>query len=469
MQARFTFVAAIALGLLSLAVPAQDTPEAGDEERTTAETQAPEPDPESGVPTVYLLAVDSAIQPVVAEFLDESLAEADRAGAEAVVIQLSTPGGLMTSTRKITTSILGARSPVVVHVAPSGAQAASAGFFILQAADIAAMAPGTNTGAAHPVGGQGEEIEGTMGEKVEQDAAAQIRSLAKRHGRNVELAEAAVVESRSFTADEALEKGLIEIVAPSLTALLQAIDGREVAKGGGEPDTLRVAEAQVRRLEMGPVQRFLAILADPNVAYILMSLGFLGLYFEFANPGAIFPGVMGAICLLLGFYALSVLPLNYAGVALILLGLLLFIAEVKITSYGLLTVGGVISFVIGSLMLFKSAGPAFQLSVWVVASVAAAVFVATLFLMTLVVKTHTARITTGPEGLVGEEGVARSELRPRGRVFVHGEIWDAEAERPVGAGETVEVVGVNRLRLVVRPLVPYEEETPVVSPPETRE
>ena len=432
--------------------------------------QEADPASEAGpVPIVYVAEIDSPIHPVVAEFVEESLEEADREGAEAIVFQLSTPGGLMTSTREITTAILGARTPVVVWVAPSGAQAASAGFFILQSADVAAMAPGTNTGAAHPVGGQGEEIEGTMGEKVEQDAAAQIRSLAARHERNVDLAQAAVIESRSFTADEALEENLIDLVAPSITALLVAIDGTGVAKGEGDAAVLRTTEADLRRLEMTAVQRFLSVLADPNVAYILLSLGFLGLYFEFANPGAIFPGVMGAICLLLGFYALSVLPLNYAGVALILLAVVLFIAEVKVTSYGLLTVGGVISLVIGSLMLFKSAGPAFELSVWVVASVASAVFVATLFLMTLVVNTHRSRITTGSEGIVGELGVARGILRPYGKVFVHGEIWHATAEQPVAAGETVEVVGVDGMRLVVRPQGPYSEQSPAEVPPESSE
>jgi membrane-bound serine protease (ClpP class) len=339
----------------------------------------------------------------------------------------------------------------VVYVAPSGAQAASAGFFILMAADVAAMAPGTNTGAAHPVGGQGEDIEGTMGEKVEQDAAATIRSLADRHGRDAELAEAAVVESRSFTAEEARDAGLVEVVAPSLQSLLVALDGREIEKGG-RTLTLATRDAPVREVEQSPFRRVLSALAHPNIAYVLLSLGFLGLYFELMNPGAILPGVVGAICLILAFFSLSVLPVNYAGVALILLAIILFIAEVKVTSFGLLTVGGVISLVLGGLMLFKSPLPALRVSVELIAAVAVFALVVVGALLSLVVRTHRSQVTTGREGLVGEVGRVVEALAPRGKVFVHGEYWYARADGPVAAGTEVEVVAVDGMHLAVRPL-----------------
>ncbi len=400
---------------------------------------------------IIRIEVDSIIHPVAAQFVIESLDEADSLGAEAIVIQLSTPGGLLTSTREIFTAMLNAETPVVVFVSPSGAQAASAGFFVLMAADVAAMAPGTNTGAAHPVGGQGEDIKGDMGEKVEEDAAATIRSLASRNDRNAELAEAAVVESRSFTAEEALENGLIEFVAVSLPDLLRQIDGHELKKGSGDLDLLETADAVVESREMGAFQKFLATIAHPNIAYILMTLGGLGLYFELSNPGAILPGVVGGICLILAFFALSVLPVNYAGIALIILALIFFIAEVKVTSYGLLTVAGVISMVLGSLMLFKSADPAIRVSLEVIASVTLFTVVVVAFLVTMIVRTYRTQITTGTEGLVHKQGVARTLLDPTGKVFVHGEIWDAHSEVPIAAGSPVEVVAVDGMNLRVQP------------------
>ncbi|TNF76061.1 MAG: nodulation protein NfeD, partial [Acidobacteria bacterium] len=384
-------------------------------------------------------------------FIIDSLAEAERSGADLFVIELSTPGGLLTSTREIFTAMLGSEIPVVVFVSPSGSQAASAGFFILEAAHVAAMAPGTNTGAAHPVSGSGEEIEGAMAEKVEQDAAATIRSLAARHERNAELAEQAVVESRSYTADEALESNLIDLVAKDLESLLEEIDGTEVDLGGDAPVIVRSAGATVETLEMSGFQKFLSALAHPNIAYILMTLGGLGLYFELSNPGAVLPGVVGGICLILAFFALSVLPVNYAGIALIILALIFFIAEVKVTSYGMLTVAGIISMVIGSLMLFKSADPAIRVSLDVVISMAVFTAIVVAFLVTMVVRTHRSQVTTGAEGLVNKRGVARTEISPRGKVFVHGEIWDAEAESPIPIGTPIDVVAVEGMVLKVRP------------------
>jgi membrane-bound serine protease (ClpP class) len=396
--------------------------------------------------------VAGIIHPVAAEYLREALAEADAAGAAALVIELDTPGGLLTSTREIFTAMLGAKTPVVVYVAPSGAQAASAGFFLLMAADVAAMAPGTNAGAAHPVGGMGETIEGVMAQKIEQDAAATIRSLAARNQRNAELAEQAVLESRSFTADEAKAERLVDVVAPTLDALLEAIDGREVVKSSGEKRVLRTRGAPLRDVGMRPVQRLLSALAHPNIAYILMTLGFLGLYFELAHPGAVLPGVVGGICLILAFFALSVLPVNYAGVALIFLGLLFFVAEIKVTSYGLLTVAGVISLVLGSLMLFKSAEPALRVSLDVILGVAVFSAAVVAFLVTMALRAQRRQVRTGLEGLVNERGVARTALAPEGRVFVHGELWRAVGERPVAAGEPVVVTGVDGMTLRVRPL-----------------
>lgn len=402
---------------------------------------------------VILARVHSVIHPVSAELILDAIHEADESGAAAVVLEISTPGGLMTSTRDITTAILGARTPVVVWVAPDGAQNASAGFYILIASDVAAMAPNSNTGAAHPVGGQGEDIPGTLGTKVEQDAAANIRALASRTGRNVQLAEAAVVQSRSFTAREALQGKLIELIAPTLPELLRGLDGRKVRKGT-QVITLRTAGAAVREVELPSPRKLLAWVADPNIAYILLVLGGLGLYFELMNPGAILPGVVGGICLILAFFALSVLPVNVAGLALILLSLLFFIAEIKVVSHGLLGIGGIISLVLGSLMLFKTADSVLRVSLPIIASLVVFTVAVVGFLVMIALRARRSPVTTGREGLLNERGTARTPLDPRGKVFVHGELWDAVASEPVAAGELVAIVAVQNLTLEVRPLRP---------------
>ncbi len=414
---------------------------------------------------VVVARLDTIIQPVAAEFVAKAVAHADQVQAAALVLEIDTPGGLMTSMGDITRALLQAKTPVICWVAPQGARAASAGFFVLMAGDIAAMAPGTNTGAAHPVGGQGEDIAGTLGRKVEQDAAAQIRSLAVRHGHNLELAQAAVVESRSFTAEEALQGKLVDLLAPTLPALLRDVDGRQVKKGEAAPQTLATAGAAVDEMEMGRVRRFLAVLVDPNVAYLLLAIGMLGLYFEIATPGAVLPGVLGAICLVLGFYGMSVLPVSYAGVALLILAALFFLAEIKVTSYGLLTVAGTICLVVGSLMLFQSPEPALRVSRSIIAGVTASVVVVAVFLMTLVVRTHRMQVSTGAAGMVGERGVARSPLAPAGRVMVHGELWAAVvADGSVPAGAPVEVVAVDGMTLRVRPLPPAPMAPAAVPP-----
>ena len=401
---------------------------------------------------VVVITVDSIIHPIAADYIIESIEFSEERNAAALVIQLNTPGGLLTSTREIFKAMLSSEVPVVVFVGPSGAQAASAGFFILMAADVAAMAPGTNTGAAHPVQGQGQDIGGDMRAKVEQDAAATIRSLANQQGRNPELAEAAVIESNSFTADEALENDLIDLVADDLDALLEAIDGREIRRFADADRRLATASAEVVEHDIGTFKSILSAISHPNIAYILMSLGFLGLYMEISNPGAILPGVAGAIFLILGFYALSVLPINYAGVALLLLALVLFIAETQVPTFGLLTLGGAISLVLGAIMLFRDADPALRVHMPLVITMAAVTALIGAGLSTKALSVRRGRVTTGQEGLVTEIGEVRTALDPRGKVFVHGEIWYAESARPVGVGQRVQVVGVDGMTLKVEPV-----------------
>ncbi len=405
-------------------------------------------------PVVRRVKLDSIVHPVAAEFLADELADADAADAAALLVELNTPGGLLDSTRRMSEVMLAARTPVIVWVAPEGARAASAGFFLLLSADFAAMAPSTNTGAAHPVGGAGETIEGVLGEKVEQDAAATIRALAARRGRNVERAEAAVKESLSFTADEALEAGLIDLIAPDVGALLAGLDGRTFEKPAGTERTLAVAGAVIVDRPMHAFRRLLSILIHPNIAYLLMTIGFLGLYFELSHPGAILPGVVGGICLLLGLYAMSVLPVDYAGVGLILLALMLFIAEVKVTSYGMLTVGGIVSLLLGSLMLFDSPEPALRVSLGLVVSVSVAFGAVAVLLATLALRAQGRRPSTGSEGLIGARARTVSALGPKGKVFVQGEWWNAVAESDVPAGAEVEVVSVEGMTLHVRTTSP---------------
>ncbi|HET9229578.1 MAG TPA: nodulation protein NfeD, partial [Thermoanaerobaculia bacterium] len=343
--------------------------------------------------------VKAAIHPVSAELIVDAIREADAARAAALVIELDTPGGLVTSTRDISSAILGAQTPVVVYVSPAGAQAASAGFFILMSADVAAMAPGTNTGAAHPVAAGGEDIGGTMAKKVEEDSAANIRALARRNGRNVELAQAAVIDSRSYTAEEALEGKLIDLVAPGFDKLLESLHGRTV-KRGDDLVTLQTRGARVQEVEMSVLRRVLSVIADPNIAMILLTLGGLGLYFELMNPGAILPGVVGGICLILAFFALSVLPFNYAGLALLFLALLLFIAEIKIVSHGVLAIGGTVSLILGALLLFKTPEPAMRVSIQVIVSLAAFSLATVGFLTFMALRARNAPVRTGAEGLV---------------------------------------------------------------------
>jgi len=417
---------------------------------TPLAAQDSEPEPRNERRPVYRVTVDSIIHKGTTEFITDALNQAEEADAAAIVIELSTPGGMLDQTREISTLMLNSEVPVVVYVAPSGAQAASAGFFLLMSADIAAMAPGTNTGAAHPVSGDGGDIEGAMGEKVEQDASAQIRSLAKRNGRNIELAESAVLESKSFTAEEALEAGLIDLIAVDVDELLGEIDGRTVREGD-EARTLATASSRIETLEMTFFQNFLSAIAHPNIAAILMSLGFLGLYFEFQSPGAVLPGVVGAMCLILAFMALSVLPVNYAGILLLLLAGIFFIAEIKVTSYGLLSVAGVISLALGYLLLFKSADPAVRVSTSVVISLVLTTVGVLGLIVTLAIRTHKAPVVTGSEGLLQERGVAKTDIAAQGKVFIHGELWNARAEQEIPAGTRIRIVAVDGMTVLVEP------------------
>lgn len=369
--------------------------------------------------------------------------------AEALVIELDTPGGLDTSMRSIVKDIISSSVPVIVYVYPSGARDASAGVFITFAAHVAAMAPGTNIGAAHPVS-VGEKMDKTMSEKVTNDAAAYIRSLAERSGRNAQWAEDAVRKSVSITETEALKEHVIDIVSKNLSSLLKDVDGRKVMTVMGEK-TLRTANVAVVTEEMGVRYKILNFISDPSVAYMLMLLGFYGLFFELTNPGAVFPGVAGAICLILAFYSFQTLPVNYAGLLLIILGLVLFVLEIKVLSHGVLTIGGIISMVIGSLMLFESPEPMFKLSLYLILPVV--IFTAIFFTATfsLAYKAYRRRPVTGSEGLVGQEGRASSDITADGgTVKVRGEIWSAYSDETIKKGEAVSVVSVSGLTIKVK-------------------
>lgn len=393
------------------------------------------------------------VQPASRKYIQRVLEEADTRNSDVVVMELDTPGGLISSSREITTAITSSKVPVVVYVSPAGARAASAGFFILMSADVAAMAPGTNTGAAHPVGGQGEDLGEHMNAKVTNDTLAMIRSLAERRGRNIEKSVETVEKSSSFTAKEALELNLIDVVADDFDGLLKKLDGREISRFDGSKITLDLKDAAVVEERPSPAEEFLSILANPNIAYLLMALGMLGIYVEITHPGAVLPGVVGVIAILLGLYSTSVLPVNITGVALIIVGLVLFLLEVKITSYGLLTGGGLISFVLGSMMLFDSPIPDLRVSLGVILPAAFLVATVVIFLLTRVIKTHRKSPITGVEGLVGEKGRVIRTLDPQGKLMIHGEYWDAFTRgRTLEKGAQVRVVEIEDSMLIVESL-----------------
>ncbi len=407
--------------------------------------------PSLGASKGYILelTVKSTINPVISEYIDKGIKEGATGGAVCVVLELDTPGGLDTAMRDIVQSILNSPVPVIVYIAPSGARAASAGVLITMAAHIAAMAPGTNIGAAHPVGLGGGKMDETMLKKVENDAAAYAKSLAEQRGRNVEWAVKAVRESESVSARKALELKIIDFVAPSLADLIDQVDGKEVETVWGKK-TLKLKGLPIEKLDMGWRYRLLDVLSNPNIAYILMMLGFYGLFFELSNPGVIFPGVFGAICLILAFFAMQTLPVNYAGILLIILAIILFIAEIKVTSYGILSLGGVVSLLLGSLMLFESPDPALRISWFVIVPMVATTAAFFLFAMSLALRAQRRQPATGREGLVGRRARVVSPINPSGKVFVHGEYWNAESEDELEPGDTAEIMSVSELTLQVK-------------------
>jgi len=405
-------------------------------------------------PLVYGADVDSIIHPVSAEYMMETMDLADRNGATLIVFTLRTPGGLVDSTRSIVSHMIAARTPVVVFVAPAGARAASAGFLVAIAADIAAMAPGTHIGAAHPVAGNGEKMDETMAKKIAEDVAAYARTLASRRHRNPTLAALAVTESRAFTEEEALGASppLIDLVAADIPELLKKLDGRMVTRFDGSVLTLRTRGARVVPVTMTLRQRVLSAVAHPNVAYLLLSLGTLGLTIELWSPGAVLPGVAGGLCLLLAFFALQMLPVNYAGLLLMLFGLLLLGLEIKVPSYGVLTVGGLASLVFGSMILMDSPIPELRLGLRVVLPVVLGFAGIAMFLVRLGVASQRQPAVTGVAGMIGEVGQALTTIGPGrpGRVATHGEIWQAASEESIAEGARIRVTRVDGLRLVVR-------------------
>jgi len=408
----------------------------------------------ASAPLVYVAEVDSIIHPVSAEYMIGTMDLADRNGATLVVFTLRTPGGLVDSTHNIVSHMIAAKTPVAVFVAPSGARAASAGFLLTIAADISAMAPGTNIGAAHPVTGTGEKMDETMAKKAAEDVAAYARTLASHRHRNATLAAAAVMESRAFTDEEALGASppLIDFVAADISELLKKLDGRNVSRFNGATVTLTTHGARLVPVTMSLRQQVLSAIAHPNVAYLLLSLGTLGLTIELWSPGAVLPGVAGGLCLLLAFFALQMLPVNFAGLLLILFGLLLLALEIKVTSYGLLTAGGLASLIFGSMILMDSPIPELRLSLRVVLPVVLSFVGIAVFLVKLGVASQQRPAVTGVAGMIGKVGRALTDIGPvsPGRVATHGEIWEATSEEPITKGARVRVTRVDGLQLAVR-------------------
>ncbi len=399
---------------------------------------------------VVKVVVDDMIHPITDEYIGRALEEAKNTKAEAVLIELRTPGGLVDSTRSIIEKIMASPVPVIIYVAPSGSRAASAGFFLLEAADVAAMAPGTNTGAAHPVL-LGEKMDPLLKEKMENDSAAFMRSFVAKRGRNVEAAESGVRQSKSFTEQEALKLNLIDYVATSEGHLFEQMRGKPVKRFDGSTVTLDLTGKPVRPFVMTLKQRILAYIMDPNVAFMLFSIGMLALWGEFKTPGAIFPGVIGLICILLALFAFNILPTRFAAFALIVAAFVLFALEAKFTSYGILGAGGVLCMVLGALMLVDAPIPEMRVRLWTALAVAVPFGVIAVFLMTLAFRAQMAKVQVGTETLVGVVGVARTPLNPKGKVFVQGELWDAVSSSSVDTGAEVRVRRVEGLVLDVEP------------------
>jgi membrane-bound serine protease (ClpP class) len=401
---------------------------------------------------VDVVVVNEVITPPIGEYIVKSIKQATESGSEAIVIQLDTPGGLDLSMRDIIKECLNASIPVVVYVSPQGARAASAGVLITISAHVAAMAPGTNIGAAHPVAmGLGKADE-TMMEKVENDAVAYGRGIAEQKGRNADWIEEAIRKSVSVTAEEALKLNVIDVIAKDAIDLLEKIDGREVKLASGNR-VLKTKGAELNRKEMGFREKVLITISNPNIAYILFLLGLAGLYFEFSSPGVVLPGIIGGISLILAFFAFQTLPVNYAGILLIIFAVILFIAEIKVVSHGVLTMGGVVSLVLGSIMLFESPEPALRVSWSVLIPTVAIVSLFFIGVISIAVRAQMRKVLTGGEGMIGAVGETASEVFGRGKVIIRGEYWDATSKAPIEKGRHVKVVRVNGLKIEV------EEET----------
>src|SRR5215471_14960556 len=415
---------------------------------------------------ILKIVVDDTIQTISEEYIARGIAEAARRNDQAVLLEINTPGGLVDSTRQIIEHITTSAVPVIIYVTPSGSRAASAGFFILESADIAAMAPGTNTGAAHPVVLGGGKMDDVMKEKMENDAAALMRSVASRRGRNVEVAESTVRQSKSFTDQEALSQHLIDYVASSENELLRQIDGKSFKRFNGQEVTLKTAGQPVSEFNMTLKERILAYLMNPNIAFLLLAIGALSLYVEFNHPGAVIPGTVGVVFILVAAFALNLLPTRFAALILILGAFALFAAEAKFASHGVLTIGGIVLLTLGGLLLVDSPIPEMRVHLTTALAVSIPLGLITAFLMSIALKARRNKVVTGQQGLVGETGVARTALAPHGKVFVHGELWDAISSSPLPTGQLVVVRQVHGLTLQVEPLVetpPASSVTPAVS------
>lgn len=398
----------------------------------------------SGYSSIIKITVKAPIHPVTSEYIRQTITKADQENAALIIMVLNTPGGLDTSMREIIEKILNAKTPIAAYVSPSGARSASAGFFIGIACDLYIMAPGTNTGAAHPVGVSitGQGMDETMAEKVTHDAASYIKSIAEKRQRNTQMAEDAVRKSLSYTENEALKGRIIDLIANNEQEIIDYFHGKTILRFNGEETYLDLENEPIIDRPMSARQKFLLTISNPNLAYILLMLGLLGLYFEFSNPGAILPGVLGGICILLAIFSFQILPINYVGLILILLSIGMFLLDIKIQSYGILSVGGVVAMVIGSIMLIDAPIPELRPSLKFIIPVAIAISLIFAFLITLAIRAHLKKAATGKEGLVGEIGITRSRLDPEGKVFVHGELWNAEAAEDLPEGTKVKVIEV---------------------------
>lgn len=408
------------------------------------------------------IVVNDTIHPITDEYIGRALAEAQRSHDQALLIELNTPGGLVDSTRDIIEKILASPIPVIIYVTPSGSRAASAGFFILQAADVAAMAPGTNTGAAHPVTIGGGKMDEVMKQKMENDSAALMRSVVSKRGRNVEVAESTVRESKSFTDGEALSQKLIDYVASSEEDLFKQMQGKTVKRFNGQAITLNLVGQPVRNYEMTLKQRILAFIMDPNIAFILLAIGALALYAEFNHPGAVLPGTVGLIFILLAAFALNFLPTRFAALALILVSFVLFALEAKFATHGVLGIGGIVTLTLGALLLVDAPIPEMRVRLVTALAVSIPLGMITVFLMSIALKARRGKVVTGAQGLVGEMGITQTALSPHGKVFVHGELWDATSSANLPVGERVVVRSVDGLELQVDP-APFSQHMPATT------